>query len=176
LLTSITSKKVRLHLLYALLTYFVVFLGSMGTGEDLFYKCYTPSEDPSTHHNSSRLLTLNLELILSTSWFYTNFLTYYILFLILVHMLYMKQSEDYNKPRIWLPALPYWYIWYTTISLEFLDWNKMKDQESFTYHHNQLQCLLLWLYEDDWLESEFLENNISKFTLTVVFYILAGYY
>ena len=35
LLTSITSKMVRLHLLYALLIYC---LGSMGTGEDLFYK------------------------------------------------------------------------------------------------------------------------------------------
>ncbi len=39
LLTSITSKKVRLHLMYALLTYFLVMLGSMGTGEDLFYEC-----------------------------------------------------------------------------------------------------------------------------------------
>ena len=37
LLTSITSKMVRLHLLYALLILFLI-LGSMGTGEDLFYK------------------------------------------------------------------------------------------------------------------------------------------
>ena len=45
LLTSITSKMVRLHLLYALLIYFLVILGSMGTGEDLFYKCCAPSEE-----------------------------------------------------------------------------------------------------------------------------------
>jgi hypothetical protein len=45
LLTSITSKMVRLHLLYALLIYFLVNLGSMGTGEDLFYKCGAPFEE-----------------------------------------------------------------------------------------------------------------------------------
>ena len=45
LVTSITSKKVRLHLLYALLTYFLVMLGSMGTGEDLFCKCNAPPEE-----------------------------------------------------------------------------------------------------------------------------------
>lgn len=40
-------------MLYALLKYFVVFLGSMVTCEDIFYKCYTPSEDLSTHVNIS---------------------------------------------------------------------------------------------------------------------------
>ena len=45
LLTSITSKRIRLHLMYALLTYFLVMLGSMGTGEDLFYKCNAPPEE-----------------------------------------------------------------------------------------------------------------------------------
>ena len=45
LLTLITSKMVRLHLLYALLIYLLVTLGSMGTGEDLFYKCGAPSEE-----------------------------------------------------------------------------------------------------------------------------------
>ena len=52
LLTSITSKKVRLHLMYALLTYFLVMLGSMGTGEDLFYKCNATSEE-FVHSTSS---------------------------------------------------------------------------------------------------------------------------
>ena len=44
-MTSITSKKVRLHLMYALLTYCLVMLGSMGTCEDLFYKCCAPLEE-----------------------------------------------------------------------------------------------------------------------------------
>jgi hypothetical protein len=54
LLTSITSKKVWIHLLYAPLTYYVVFLGSMGTGEDLFYKGYTHPEEMSTHSNTHK--------------------------------------------------------------------------------------------------------------------------
>ena len=49
LLTSITSKKVWIHLLYAPLTHSIVVLGSMGTGEDLFYKCCAHSEELSTH-------------------------------------------------------------------------------------------------------------------------------
>ena len=49
LLTSITSKKVWIHMLYAPLTHSIVVLGSMGTGEDLFYKCCTHSEELSTH-------------------------------------------------------------------------------------------------------------------------------
>ena len=61
LLTSITSKMVHLHLMYALLIYFVVCLGSMGTGEDLFYKCWAPSEDLSTHGYDPRNFLLKFE-------------------------------------------------------------------------------------------------------------------
>ena len=63
LLTSITSKMVWWHLMYALLTYFMVFLGSMGTGEDLFYKCWAPSEDLSTHGYFPRNFSLEFELL-----------------------------------------------------------------------------------------------------------------
>ena len=45
-----------IHLLYAPLTYYVVFLGSMGTGEDLFYKGYAHPEEMSTHSNIHKIL------------------------------------------------------------------------------------------------------------------------
>ena len=40
--------------MYAPLTYYVVFLGSMGTGEDLFYKGYVHPEEMSTHSNTHK--------------------------------------------------------------------------------------------------------------------------
>ena len=39
----------------ALLTYVVIFLGSMDIVGDLFYKCCKPSEDMSTHSNFSNI-------------------------------------------------------------------------------------------------------------------------
>ena len=60
LLTSITSKMVWIHLMYAPLTYFVVFLGSMGTGEDLFYKCYAHSGELSTHSNTHKKFLIEI--------------------------------------------------------------------------------------------------------------------
>ena len=56
---------VLIHLLYAPLTYFVVFLGSMGTGEDLFYKCYAHSEELSTHCKNYKkfLLTMSISFL-----------------------------------------------------------------------------------------------------------------
>ena len=44
--------------MYALLTYFVV-IGSMGTGEDLFYKCGAPCEE--IVHSSQFSRTLFME-------------------------------------------------------------------------------------------------------------------
>ena len=46
--------------MYAPLTYFVVFLGSMGTGEDLFYKCYAHSGELSTHSNTHKKFLLEI--------------------------------------------------------------------------------------------------------------------
>jgi hypothetical protein len=80
LLTSITSKKVRLHLLYALLTYFLVMLGSMGTGEDLFYKCYAHFEELSTHIKHPRKFSMKFgTMTMSTSFLINNIYYIYIM-------------------------------------------------------------------------------------------------
>ena len=45
--------------MYALLTCFLVNVGSMGTGEDLFYKCCAPSEEMSINCSYKKLFLEN---------------------------------------------------------------------------------------------------------------------
>ena len=46
--------------MYALLTYFLVCLGSMGTGEDLFYKCCAHSKELFTHSKTHKKFLLEI--------------------------------------------------------------------------------------------------------------------
>ena len=93
LLTSITSMKVRWHLLYTLLTYYVVLLGSMGTGEDLFYKCWAPSEELSTHGYFTKKSHWNLNYYHESS-----FLDWKTIYTLYISFLLSQTGIQYNVP------------------------------------------------------------------------------
>ena len=80
--------------MYALLTYFLVILGSMGTGEDLFYKCCAPSEELSTHYILPSNFSLKVGIVTMSILFEKK------LYFLLVDLLMYLILESGNKNKL----------------------------------------------------------------------------